>query len=227
MDCKNKLFKGGIKMSTLKQLAEYVEKGESQEIKPLVQKLLGDNISADRIVSEGVVPGLDAIGEKFSKFEAFVPELMVAAMAAQEALKVLRPKMSEGTLHKPMGTVVIGTVAGDVHDVGKNIVAMVLEGAGFKVIDLGVNVPTANFLKEVKYQEAEILALSSLYTPTRLAMKDVIQALKDQGIRDKIKVMVGGAPIDQSFCDLIGADGYAPDAPQAVKVAKSLIQVKI
>jgi 5-methyltetrahydrofolate--homocysteine methyltransferase len=227
MDCKNKLFKGGIKMSTLKQLAEYVEKGESQEIKPLVQKLLGDNISADRIVSEGVVPGLDAIGEKFSKFEAFVPELMVAAMAAQEALKVLRPKMSEGTLHKPMGTVVIGTVAGDVHDVGKNIVAMVLEGAGFKVIDLGVNVPTANFLKEVKYQEAEILALSSLYTPTRLAMKDVIQALKDQGIRDKIKVMVGGAPIDQAFCDLIGADGYAPDAPQAVKVANSLIQAKI
>ena len=213
-------------MSTLKQLAEYVEKGKSEEIRSLVQKLLGDNISADRIVSEGLVPGLDAIGEKYSKFEAFVPELMVAAMAAQEALKVLRPKMSEGTLHKPMGTVVIGTVAGDVHDVGKNIVSMVMEGAGFKVIDLGVNVPTANFLKEVKYQEAEILALSSLYTPTRLAMKDIIQALKEQGIRDKIKVMVGGAPIDQAFCDLIGADGYAPDAPQAVKVAKSLIQAK-
>lgn len=213
-------------MSTLKQLADYVEKGKSEEIRSLVQKLLGDNISADRIVSEGLVPGLDAIGEKYSRFEAFVPELMIAAMAAQEALKVLRPKMSEGTLHKPMGTVVIGTVAGDVHDVGKNIVAMVLEGAGFKVIDLGVNVPTANFLKEVKYQEAEIVALSSLYTPTRLAMKDVIQALKDQGIRDKIKVMVGGAPIDQAFCDLIGADGYAPDAPQAVKVAKSLIKAK-
>ena len=161
-------------MSTLKQLADYVENGKSEEIRSLVQKLLGDNISADRIVSEGLVPGLDAIGEKYSKFEAFVPELMIAAMAAQEALKVLRPKMSEGTLHKPMGTVVIGTVAGDVHDVGKNIVAMVLEGSGFKVIDLGVNVPTASFLKEVKYQEAEILALSSLYTPTRLAMKDII-----------------------------------------------------
>jgi 5-methyltetrahydrofolate--homocysteine methyltransferase len=213
-------------MSTLKQLAEYVEQGKSEEIKPLVQKLLGDNISADRIVSEGLVPGLDAIGEKFSKFEAFVPELMVAAMAAQEALKVLRPKMSEGTLHKPLGTVVIGTVAGDVHDVGKNIVSMVLEGAGFKVIDLGVNVPTASFLKEVKYQEAEILALSSLYTPTRLAMKDIIQALKEQGIRDKIKVIVGGAPIDQSFCDLIGADGYAPDAPLAVKLANNLVKAK-
>jgi 5-methyltetrahydrofolate--homocysteine methyltransferase len=226
VDYHSQLFKGGFEMSTLKQLAEYVEKGKCEEIKPLVQKLLGDNISADRIVSEGLVPGLDAIGEKFSKFEAFVPELMIAAMAAQEALKVLRPKMSEGTLHKPMGTIVIGTVAGDVHDVGKNIVAMVLEGAGFKVIDLGVNVPTANFLKEVKYQEADIVALSSLYTPTRLAMKDIIQALKDQGIRDKIKVMVGGAPIDQAFCDLIGADGYAPDAPQAVKVAKRLIQAK-
>jgi 5-methyltetrahydrofolate--homocysteine methyltransferase len=213
-------------MSTLKQLAEYVEKGESKEIKSLVQKLLGDNISADRIVSEGIVPGLDAIGEKFSKFEVFVPELMVAALAAQEALTVLRPKMTEGTLHKSMGTIVIGTVEGDVHDVGKNIVAMMLEGAGFKVIDLGVNVPAAKFLKEVQYQEAEILALSSLYTPTRLAMKDVLEALKGQGIRNKVKVMVGGAPIDQAFCDLIGADGYAPDAPQGVKLAKRLIQAK-
>jgi len=211
-------------MSTLKQLAEYVEKGKIEEIKPLVQKLIGDNISADKIISDGVVPGLDAIGAKYSKFEVFVPELMVAGMAAQEALAVLRPKMTVGTLHKPVGTIVIGTVAGDVHDVGKNIVSMMLEGAGFKVIDLGVNVPTANFLKEVKYQEAEILALSSLYTPTRLAMKDTLQALKDQGMRNKVKVMVGGAPIDQAFCDLIGADGYAPDAPLAVKLARSLVK---
>jgi len=151
---------------------------------------------------------------------------MIAAMAAQEALTVLRPKMSEGTLHKPMGTIVIGTVAGDVHDVGKNIVAMMLEGAGFKVIDLGVNVPTAKFIKEAEYQEAEIVALSSLYTPTRLAMKEVLQALKDKGMRDTVKVMVGGSPIDQAFCDLIGADGYAPDAPQAVKLARSLMQAQ-
>jgi 5-methyltetrahydrofolate--homocysteine methyltransferase len=107
--------------------------------------------------------------------------------------------------------------------VGKNIVAMMLEGGGFKVIDLGVDVPVAKFLKEVKYQEADILALSALYSPTRLAMKETIQALKDEGIRDKVKVMVGGAPIDQAFADLIGADGYAPDAPQAVKLAKNLI----
>jgi 5-methyltetrahydrofolate--homocysteine methyltransferase len=213
-------------MSTLKQLAEYVEKGNSKGIRPLVQKLLGDNISANKIIAEGVVPGLDAIGEKFSKFEVFVPELMVAAMAAQEALAVLRPKMTVGTLHKPLGTVVIGTVEGDVHDVGKNIVAMMLEGGGFKVIDLGVDVPAAKFVKEVQYQEAEILALSALYSPTRLAMRDVIQALKDQGIRDKIKVIIGGAPIDQTFCELIGADGYAPDAPQGVKLAKGFIPAK-
>ena len=128
-------------------------------------------------------------------------------------------------MHQTLGTVVIGTVEGDVHDVGKNIVAMMLEGGGFNVIDLGVDVPTAKFMKEIKYQEAEILALSALYSPTRLAMKEAIQALKDEGLRDQIKVMVGGAPIDQAFCDLIGADGYAPDAPQAVQLAKKLLGV--
>jgi 5-methyltetrahydrofolate--homocysteine methyltransferase len=210
-------------MSTLKKLSEYVEKGKSKEARALTQKLLGDNISADKIVHEGIIAGLDAIGEKFAAFAAFVPELMVAAMAAQESLEVLRPKMTQGTLHKTLGTVVIGTVEGDVHDVGKNIVAMMLTGGGFNVIDLGVDVPPAKFLKEVQYHEAEILALSSLYTPTRLAMRDIMEALKTEGLRDKIKVMVGGAPIDQAFCDLIGADGYAPDAPQAVKLARSLL----
>jgi len=210
-------------MSTLKTLSEYVEQGKGKEARALAQKLLGENISADRIVQEGLIAGLDAIGERYSRFEAFVPELMVAGMAAQEVLEVLRPKMTHGTLHKTSGTVVLGTVEGDVHDVGKNIVAMMLEGGGFKVIDLGVDVPVAKFLKEVKYQEADILALSALYSPTRLAMKETIQALKDEGIRDKVKVMVGGAPIDQAFADLIGADGYAPDAPQAVKLAKNLI----
>jgi len=210
-------------MSTLEKLSEYVEHGKGKEAKSLTQKLLGDNISANKIVQEGIIKGLDAIGEKFAAFEAFVPELMVAAMAATEALEVLRPKMTHGTLHETFGTVVIGTVEGDVHDVGKNIVAMMLEGGGFNVIDLGVDVPLAKFLKEVKYNEAQILALSSLYTPTRLAMRDIIEALKKEGLRDNVNVIVGGAPIDQAFCDLIGADGYAPDAPQAVKLARSLL----
>jgi 5-methyltetrahydrofolate--homocysteine methyltransferase len=212
-------------MSTLEKLSEYVETGKSKEAKALTQKLLGDNISADKIVHQGVIAGLDAIGEKFAAFTAFVPELMVAAMAAQESLEVLRPKMTQGTLHKTLATVIIGTVEGDVHDVGKNIVAMMLEGGGFNVIDLGVDVPPAKFIKEIQYHEAEILilALSSLYSPTRLAMRDIMEALKTEGLRDKIKVMVGGAPIDQAFCDLIGADGYAPDAPQAIKLARSFL----
>lgn len=210
-------------MSTLQTLSEYVEQGKAKEARSLTQKLLGQNISADKIVSDGVVKGLDAIGAKYEKFEAFVPELMIAALAAKEALKVLRPKMTNGSLHKTMGTVVIGTVEGDVHDVGKNIVAMMLEGGGFEVIDMGVDVPTAKFIKEVRYRDAQILALSALYTPTRLAMRDTIEKLKEEGIRDQVRVMVGGAPIDQNFCDLIGADGYAPDAPQAVKLAKSLL----
>jgi 5-methyltetrahydrofolate--homocysteine methyltransferase len=211
-------------MATLKDLAELVEQGKSQEVRALTQKLLGENISADAIITQGVIEGLDALGKKFEKFEAFVPELITAGLAAQEALKVLRPKMTQKALHNLIGTVVIGTVEGDVHDVGKNIVAMMLEGGGFKVVDLGVDVPPATFIKEVKYHEADILALSALYSPTRLAMKDTLQVLIDEGMRDNIKVMIGGAPIDQDFCDLIGADGYAPDAPGGLALAKTFVK---
>lgn len=211
-------------MSTLQQLAEYVEHGKSQEAKSLAQKLLGENITPNDIVKQGLIVGLDAIGARFEKFEAFVPELMVAAKASQAVLDVLKPKMTQGPLHEIAGTVIIGTVEGDVHDVGKNIVAMVIEGGGFKVVDLGVDVPPAKFLKEIKYHEADILALSALYSPTRLAMKDTLQLLRDDGLREKVKVMVGGAPIDQAFCDLIGADGYAPDASAALKLAQRFMK---
>jgi 5-methyltetrahydrofolate--homocysteine methyltransferase len=210
-------------MGTLQDLAAYVEQGKAEEAKKLTQTLLGQNVSADKIVKEGLIAGLDALGVKFEKFEAFVPELITAGMAAQATLEVLRPKMTAGALHESRGTVVIGTVEGDIHDVGKNIVAMILEGGGFKVVDLGVDVAPEKFIKEVKYQEAQILALSALYSPTRLAMKDTLKMLGDEGIRDGIKVIVGGAPIDQAFCDLIGADGYAPDAPQALKVVEKLM----
>lgn len=211
-------------MATLTDLAELVEGGKGQEVRALTQKLLGENVSADAIITEGVIAGLDALGKKFEKFEAFVPELITAGLAAQEALKVLRPKMTQKALHSDMGTVVIGTVEGDVHDVGKNIVAMMLEGGGFKVVDLGVDVPPDTFIKEAKYHEADILALSALYSPTRLAMKDTLQKLIDEGMRDNIKVMIGGAPIDQDFCDLIEADGYAPDAPAGLALAKTFVK---
>ena len=211
-------------MATLSDLAELVEGGKGQEVRALTQKLLGENVSADAIITEGVIAGLDALGKRFEKFEAFVPELITAGLAAQEALKVLRPKMTQKALHSDMGTVVIGTVEGDVHDVGKNIVAIMLEGGGFKVVDLGVDVPPDTFIKEAKYHEADILALSALYSPTRLAMKDTLQKLIDEGMRDNIKVMIGGAPIDQDFCDLIEADGYAPDAPAGLALAKTFVK---
>jgi len=211
-------------MDKLSELAGYIEHGKSEEAKKLTQQLLGENISPNDIVSKGLIAGLDALGERFAKFEAFVPELMVAGMAAQQTLSILKPKMTKGTLHDVQGTIVIGTVEGDVHDVGKNIVSMMLEGGGFKVIDLGVDVPAEKFIKEVKYHEANILALSALYSPTRLAMRDTIQMLQDEGIRDQIKIMIGGAPIDQEFCDLIKADGYAADAPGALKLANIMIK---
>ena len=210
-------------MDKLSELAGYIEHGKSEEAKKLTQQLLGENISPNDIVNKGLIAGLDALGERFAKFEAFVPELMVSGMAAQETLKILNPQMTKGTLHDVLGTIVVGTVEGDVHDVGKNIVAMMLEGGGFKVIDLGVDVPAEKFIKEVKYHEANILALSALYSPTRLAMRDTIQMLQDEGLRNQVKVMVGGAPIDQEFCDLIKADGYAADAPGALKLAKTMV----
>jgi 5-methyltetrahydrofolate--homocysteine methyltransferase len=213
-----------MQMSTLQELADFVEHGKRQEAKSLAQKLLGQNISPNDIVKDGLVAGLDQLGARFERFEAFVPELMVAARAAKEVLEVLKPKMTQGSLHEVLGTVVIGTVEGDVHDVGKNIVSMMLEGGGFKVVDLGVDVPPATFIKEIKYHEANILALSALYTPTRLAMKDTLQLLKDENLRDQVKVMVGGAPIDQNFSDLIGADGFAPDAPAALKLAETFVK---
>lgn len=210
-------------MEKLSELAGFIEHGKSTEAKKITQQLLGENISPNDIVNKGLIAGLDALGERFVKFEAFVPELMVAGMAAQETLKILKSKMTKGTLYDVRGTIVIGTVEGDVHDVGKNIVSMMLGGGGFNVIDIGVDVPAEKFIKEVKYHEANILALSALYSPTRLAMGDIIQMLQDEGIRNQTKIMIGGAPIDQEFCDLIKADGYAADAPGALKLAKTMV----
>jgi 5-methyltetrahydrofolate--homocysteine methyltransferase len=210
-------------MSTLKKLCDYVEQGQIEEARAATQKALDEKLDPMEILNRGLIAGLEAIGEKFGRQEAFVPELITAAMAMQESLELLRPIFERADI-QDAGTLVIGTVEGDVHDVGKNIVAMMFQGVGFKVIDLGVDVPAAKFVAAVKEHKADILGLSALYTPTRMAMKDTLAALFEGGMRDQVKVMVGGAPIDQNFCDLIKADGYAADAPQAVKLAKSWLQ---
>lgn len=210
-------------MSALTTICDCVTKGQIQETKEATEKALNENVDPLEILNKGLIAGLDIIGEKFSKQEIFVPELITSGMAMRASLEVLRPIFEKS--NTPIaGKLVIGTVEGDIHDIGKNIVAMMFQGAGFKVIDLGIDIPAEKFVEAVKENNPDILGLSALYTPTRQAMKETLEALVDAQIRDKVKVMVGGAPIDQSFCDLINADGYAAYAPQAVQLAKSWIE---
>lgn len=210
-------------MEILTKIAQHVEKGQVQEAKAATRQALEvEKVPAMTILNQGLIVGLDAIGEAFSSQRAFVPELMTAGMAMKEALDILRP-VFEASDSPSLGTVVIGTVEGDVHDVGKNIVAMMLQGAGFKVHDLGIDIPPATFVEAVKQHHPEVLALSALYTPTRLAMGETIKAVEQAGLRRQVKIIVGGAPIDQNFCNLIKADGYAPDAPQGVQLCKQWV----
>jgi 5-methyltetrahydrofolate--homocysteine methyltransferase len=210
-------------MDTFGKISKYVEEGQIEEAKEATRQALEvEKLLPMEILNKGLIAGLAIIGEKFGRQEAFVPELITAGMAMKESLDLLRP-IFEKSGAPSMGTVVIGTVEGDVHDVGKNIVAMMLQGAGFKVHDLGIDIPPAKFVEAVKKYQPNILALSALYTPTRLAMKETIKAMEENGLRKKMKIIIGGAPIDQNFCDLIKADGYAPDAPQGVQLCKKWI----
>ncbi len=207
-------------MDTLKRLEEAVVRGNMDEVKDLTQAALDANLAPLDILDQGMIKGLEVVGQRFECQQIFIPEMLLSAMAMKEGLSLLKPQLEKGDAPQ-LGKVVIGTVEGDVHDIGKNIVSMMLTGAGFQVVDLGFDVPAQKFLDTVKQENADILALSCLFTPTRLAMKDVIQALQEANLRDKIKVLIGGAPIDQKFCDLIGADGYAPDAPGGVQKARA------
>ena len=207
-------------MDVFKQLEEAVVRGAIDEVRDLTQTALKNNAPPLDILDKGLIKGLEIVGQKFECQEMFVPELLLAAMAMKEGLALLQPTLEKSDI-PPLGKVVIGTVEGDVHDVGKNIVSMMLAGSGFKVIDLGYDVPSQKFVDAVKGEQPHILALSCLYTPTRLAMKDVIEDLKAAGLRNRVKVIIGGAPIDQKFADLIGADGYGDDAPSGVQKARA------
>ncbi|HUL38266.1 MAG TPA: corrinoid protein [Thermodesulfobacteriota bacterium] len=208
-------IKGGT-MDILKSIEDAIVKRDIQGVKALTQEALDQKISPSDILNKGLIKGLEIIGKLFESQEIFVPELLLAGMAMKEALVVLRPALEKSDA-PPVGKMVIGTVEGDVHDIGKNIVSMIFTGSGFEVIDLGINVPAATFIETVEREKPEVLALSCLYTPTRLAMKDVIRLLEEKNLRKKVKVIIGGAPIDQSFAKMIGADGYAPDPPSGVK----------
>ncbi len=207
-------------MAILKQIEEAVVRGSIEETNNLTQAALADNLAPMDILDNGLIKGLEVIGQKFSCQEVFVPELLMAAMAMKGGLSLLQPILAQRDI-PALGKVVIGTVEGDVHDIGKNIVSMMLLGSGFQVVDLGIDVSADKFMDAVQREKPDILALSCLFTPTRLAMKDVLQALHGANLRDKVKVLIGGAPIDQKFADLIGADGYAPDAPSGVQKART------
>lgn len=209
-------------MEFFEQLVSAVMTGRGGEVKKLVEKGLNEGLSAADIIQQGLIGGMNIIAEKFKNNEIFVPEVMLAARAMHAGLAILKPLLV-GTGHQAIGRVVIGTVKGDQHDIGKNLVAMMLEGAGFEIIDLGSNVATEKFIAAVQEHQAKILALSALLTTTMPEMAVVIRALETNGVRGNVKVIIGGAPVSQSYADKIGADGYAPDAGMAVELAKSLI----
>lgn len=211
-------------MDVLTEVAKAVERGEVRATRKLIEDSLKSGKAAHDILENGLVAAMDMVGEKFGAGEIFVPEMLLAAEAMKGGLDILQPIFTK-TGAEPVGRLVIGTVKGDVHDCGKNIVAMMFEGAGFDTLDLGVDVPQDDFLEAVRSHEANLIGLSALYTPTRFEMKGVIDGLKEAGLRHKVKVIVGGAPITSEFADMIGADGYAPDAPSAVQKGRRLLGV--
>ncbi len=205
-------------MAVLEELQQAIISGNRDKAKELTQKALDEGIEARKIVVEGIAVAMEVVGEKFRANEFFVPELLIAQRAMKESLS-----MMSGEAVDHIGTVVIGTVKGDLHDIGKNLVAAMLEGAGFKVVDLKVDVSPEQFVAAASENSANLIAMSALLTTTMGSMRDTVAALGDAGLRDKVKVIVGGAPVTQSYADEIKADGYAPDAASAVEKAKQLL----
>ena len=211
-------------MADLKKIADNLIKGKAPEVKQLVQKAIDEGEDVEKVLNEGLVAGMSVVGEKFKKNEFYIPEVLIAARAMKAGMGILRPILAEKNI-KGVGTVVLGTVRGDLHDIGKNLVAMMWEGAGFEIIDLGVDVSPEKFIETAKEKKADLVGLSALLTTTMPSMKDVVKAVGDSGLKDKIKVIIGGAPLTQSYADEIGADGYAPDAASAVDEVKELLGV--
>ena len=209
-------------MLDLNEISEALQRGDAGKVEELVRLALAEKLSPKEILENGLIKGMNIIGVKFKNNEVYVPEVLIAARAMHAGMDVLKPKLVE-TGVKNIGKVVIGTVKGDLHDIGKNLVKMMLEGAGFEVIDLGVDVSADKFVSAVKEHHPDILGMSALLTTTMVNMVDVIKSLQLSDLREKIKVMIGGAPITQNYAEQIGADGYSPDAASAAEDAKKFI----
>ena len=205
-------------MSLLLEISELLQKGKAQDVKVLVQKALDEGLKAKDVLEDGLMPGMAIIGDKFKKNEVYVPEVLIAARAMNAGIDVLRPFLSDSDTGG-RGTVVIGTVKGDLHDIGKNLVKIMMEGKGLNVVDLGIDVSPEKFVNAAKEKNANIIACSALLTTTMTEMENVVKAAKEAGIREKITIMVGGAPVTDNFRESIGADIYAPDAASAADEA--------
>lgn len=222
-------------MADLKAIADNLIKGRADKnstippemkgqpgVKELVQAAVDEGVDVGQILNEGLIAGMAVVGEKFKKNEFYVPEVLIAARTMHAGMEILQPLLA-GAGVKSIGKIAIGTVKGDLHDIGKNLVSMMLKGAGFQVNDLGIDIPPERFVKAAEEEGAQVLGMSALLTTTMPSMKTVIEALEKAGLKNKIKTMIGGAPVTQSYADEIGADGYAPDASTAVDKARELL----
>ncbi len=212
-------------MADVKAIAERLSNeehvGKDTDVKAMVEGALAEGIDVEVVLNDGLVAGMQVVGDKFKNNVFYVPEVLISARAMNAAMEVLAPKLAESG-HQPVARVVIGTVKGDLHDIGKNLVKMMLTGGGFEVIDLGIDVKPEEFVAQAKEKGAQLLACSALLTTTMPQMKNVVEAVKAAGL-DEVKVMIGGAPVTQEYCNEIGAHGYAPDAASAVELAQGLI----
>jgi len=209
-------------MPDLTKLTNAILNGDAKGAVAITQEALAANVDPQELVAKYMIPAMDEVGRRFETGDCFVPELLISARAMKAALGLLRPLLAAKGA-EPLGRVVIGTVKGDLHDIGKNLVASMLEGAGFAVSDLGVDVPPDKFIAEIREKKAQLVALSALLTTTMPYMKTIIEELKKAGVREQVKVMVGGAPVTQRFADEIGADGYSDNANGAVGLARRLV----
>ena len=207
-------------MADLKALADAIIKGDQNTAVEITKAAIEEDMPAESVLNDGLIAGMEVIGARFKKNEVYIPEVLIAARAMKMAMEILEPELAKAGV-KPRGKFLIGTVQGDLHDIGKNLVAMMLKGAGFEVIDIGVDIRPEKFVEEAKAAGAQIVGMSALLTTTMPSIEKTVNALKEAGVNAKI--MIGGAPVTQGYADKIGADGYSPDAASAVDTAKSFI----
>jgi len=208
-------------MADFEKMSLALQKGKAKDVTAMVQEAIDEGISAEKILNEGLMSGMGIIGVKFKNNEVYVPEVLIAARAMNMGAALLKPLLIEDGV-EAKGKVILGTVKGDLHDIGKNLVRMMMEGKGIEVIDIGVDVPAEKFVEAIKEHNTNVVACSALLTTTMTEMEKVIKAFEDAGIRDQTKIMIGGAPVTQNFCDTIGADIYTADAATAAEEAAAL-----